>query len=275
MTNSVVVAVVSDIHCGSTVAMVPPEGVRLDDGGTYHPSKVQSWLWKCWEDFWTRVGALKRSKKADLYIIWNGDLFEGDHHRTTQIISSNPETSDYLIDRIYSIPKGIKPKHQFVVRGTEAHVGASGAAEEAFARRIRATKDETNDTWSWWHLRADINGNLIDAQHHGKLGRLPWTKANAVNQQAAHIFHEHAMRKQRWPDLAFRAHMHRFADSYKNHPVRVVQMPCWQMKTAFAHKVAPNTPPDIGGIVTVFDVDGNYTVDEILYVPKEDKAWRE
>jgi hypothetical protein len=273
--KAVVLAIVSDVHCGSTLAMVPPEGVRLDDGGTYRPSKVQSALWKNWEDFWSRVGEQRRKAKATLYILWNGDLFEGDHHRTTQIISSNQETSDYLIDRVYSVPKALRPKHQFVVRGTEAHVGASGATEEAFAHRIRATQDEEADTWSWWHFKGEINGVLITAQHHGKFGRLPWTGQNALNQQAAHIFHEYAKRKERWPDLVLRSHMHRWGDSYKAQPVRLIQTPAWQMKTAFAHKVAPNSPPDIGGIVVQIEVDGSFQVEEHLYVPRETRPWRD
>lgn len=273
-TKPAIIAVVSDIHCGSTVAMVPPEGVRLDDGGTYRPSKVNSWLWKCWEDFWQRVKEQRKRAKADLYIVYNGDFFEGDHHRTTQIISSNPETGDYLADRIYSVPKALRPKHQFFVRGTEAHVGASGASEEAFARRVRATKDEENDTWSWWYLKADINGVIVEALHHGKIGRLPWTTQNALTQQAAHIFMEHAQRGERHPDISIRSHMHRWGDSYKAQLTRVIQTPAWQMKTAYAHKVAPNSPPDIGGIIIEIDIDGKYEIEEHLYVPKESKPWR-
>ena len=266
-----VVAVVSDVHVGSTLAMVPPEGVRLDDGGTYHPSKHQEWLWKCWEDFWEEVRQAK--SKSDLYIIYNGDLFEGDHHRTTQIISGNPETQDYLASRVFGVPRALKPKAQFVVRGTEAHVGPSGVAEEAFARQYRTTQDEENDTWSWWHFQGEINGVLIDAQHHGKFGRLPWTGPNAVMQQAAHIFMESARSGLRHPDIAIRSHMHKYGDSYKAQPTRVIQTPAWQLKTAFVHKVAPNSPPDIGGLIITIKSDGRYGIEEMLYIPEKVKPW--
>ena len=269
-----VLAVVSDIHCGSTVAMVPPEGVRLDDGGTYHPSKAQLWLWNCWEDFWNRVAAERRRLKADLYILYNGDLYEGDHHHTTQIVSANPETQDYLASRVFGLPRKLRPKHQFVIRGTEAHVGTAGATEEAFARTINATKDEENDTWSWWHFKGEIAGVIVEAQHHGKFGRLPWTGANALNQQAAHVFMEYAKRGERHPDLVFRSHMHRWGDSYKAQPVRLIQTPAWQLKTAFAHKVAPNSPPDIGGIVCVLR-NGKAEVEEHLYEPERSEPWRD
>ena len=38
-------AVVSDLHCGSTLGLCPPEGVQLDDGGQYLPSAAQKALW--------------------------------------------------------------------------------------------------------------------------------------------------------------------------------------------------------------------------------------
>jgi len=43
--DTVIVAVVADTHPNSTVGLCPPE-VELDDGGTYHASKAQRWLWE-------------------------------------------------------------------------------------------------------------------------------------------------------------------------------------------------------------------------------------
>ena len=274
--KTVVLATVSDIHCGSTVAMVPPEGVHLDDGGTYKPSKANKWLWQCWEEFWKEVAKVKSKHRADLYVIYNGDFWEGDHHRTTQIISPNPEPINYIASRILNVPRKLKPKHQFMVRGTEAHVGVSGAQEEALAReyRFQFTGDPENDTYTWWHLKIELNGIFIEAQHHGKIGRLPWTKSNAVLQQAANVFMSHAQAGQRHPDISFRSHMHQWADSYRAQPTRLIQTPAWQLKTAFAHKVAPNSPPDIGGIITVIKPDSTFTCEELLFKPEEVKPWQ-
>jgi len=272
--GSKLVVAVSDIHCGSATAMVPPEGVRLDDGGTYQPSKANSWLWDCWEEFWTYVGLRKVEAKAALYIVYNGDLFDGDHHRTTQLVSANPETQDYLADRIYGVPRELKPKAEFVVRGTEVHVGASGAMEESFARRRRAEKDPDAETHSWWHLRCELNGVLLDAQHHGRIGTRPWTKTNAVSAAALEIFYEHSKLGRRPPDIALRSHRHQYGDSYDVHPVRVIQTPAWQLKTAYAHKVAANSSEDIGGMLIEIDGDGRYEVEKRLYVREEAAVWR-
>ena len=104
-----VLAVTSDHHANSTVSMCPPEGVRLPDGGEYHPSKANRWLWQCWEDYWREVGALVKAHGADLVCVFNGDAVEGEHHRNTQVISHNPETQAYVSDRIFGVPLALKP----------------------------------------------------------------------------------------------------------------------------------------------------------------------
>ena len=39
------VVVVSDIHCGCRLGLCPKEGVALDDGGLYMPSRIQKKVW--------------------------------------------------------------------------------------------------------------------------------------------------------------------------------------------------------------------------------------
>ena len=81
-----IVVCVGDTHCGSTVGLCPPEGLELDDGGMYEPNKAQRWLWDNWEQAWAEIKSIKRkNKKAKLHLIFNGDLIDGDHHRTAQI----------------------------------------------------------------------------------------------------------------------------------------------------------------------------------------------
>jgi hypothetical protein len=65
MSRPVILAVVSDLHLNSTVALCPPEGVTLDDGGTSEPSRLQRWLWDCWEDDWTQGRARLEAERAE------------------------------------------------------------------------------------------------------------------------------------------------------------------------------------------------------------------
>lgn len=264
----VVVALVSDVHCGSTIAPAPPEGVRLDDGGKYLPSRVQLWLWQCWESYWAEVGRRVKAANADLWCVFNGDLFDGPaHHKTTQTVSNHPEPQQYLAGRVFGVPKALKPVKVYIVRGTEVHVGPSGATEESFAQQIGAEMNEETGRWSWWHLRFQVHGVRFDCQHHGRMGQRPWTKLNVVSNLAAQIFYEHAARGLPHPHLAIRSHYHTHADTHDAHPTRVIALPAWQLKTAYAHRVVPESLADIGGVIATVTPDGRYEIAKPFYTP--------
>jgi hypothetical protein len=268
----VLVAVISDTHCGSTLAPCPPEGPKLDDGGVYQPSKVQSWLWGRWRDYWDEVRRLRRQLGAGLIHVYNGDIYDGHHHGTTQVISGNPEVQSYIASELFRIPAELRPQRTFVIRGTEAHAGPSGSNEEAFAKGIAAEREPVAGTWSWWHLRLAVHGVRLDFQHHGRMGQRPWTEANVVNLLAAQIFVEHARRALPHPHLAIRSHYHRAGDSWEAHPVRVIQTPAWQVKTAYAHRVAAESIADVGGIIVIVLPDGTYDVKKVIF-PVEPPEW--
>jgi hypothetical protein len=264
----VVIAVTSDQHCGSTLGLCPKEGVRVDDDSEYHPSKAQQWTWDCWEDYWKRVAAAR--KGADLYCVLNGDAVEGWHHNTHQVISINPEPQAYITERVFGVAKD--PTKVFVIRGTETHVGPGGSSEEALGKKLKAERSESK-TWSHWRLRMEVHGVRLDFQHHGRTGTRPWTRASAVGALAAEIFYEHSAAGYPHPHLAIRSHRHVHADSYDASPTRVIQTPAWQLKTAHAHKVAPESIADIGGIIITVTPDGQYDVEKKLYKPELPAMW--
>jgi hypothetical protein len=246
--------------------------VRLDDDGTYQPSKVQHWLWACWEDYWATAATMRRRAKALLYTEFNGDFFDGDHHHTSQIVSRNPEPCAYISDRVLSVPHKLKPDRTFFVRGTETHVGPSGASEEALARRKKAERNPATRTWSWWHLRT--------------MGQRPWTEASVVSLLAAQIFYEHSRQRakrlriqpeQKAPDthphFAIRSHLHKHHDTAEAHPTRVIATPAWQVKTAYAHKVVPESLADVGGILILVEPNGQVEVVTKLYTPELPPSW--
>ena len=274
----VVIAVVSDIHAGSTVALAP-ERIALDDGGVYEASKAQRWLWQCWGQFWERAARAAKDAKADLYAVFNGDVTEGDHHGTTQILSGNPTAQAAVVDACMKPVLALKPTRLFFVRGTEAHVGKSAAFEERIARGLAKDKwpvvgDPDTGTASWWHLRMEVHGRRLSFAHHGRMGQRPWTRGNIVLNLAAEIFYEHAARGDRPPDVAVRSHLHRYFDTGRAHPVRVIQTPAWQLHTAFVHRIAPDSLADIGGLLITVEPDRAPAVTEVLFRPSQGHVWR-
>lgn len=268
--RSTLLACVSDTHAGSTVALHPDSPTQLDDGGWYHPSLPQRWLWQGWTAYWDRIAELRASHDR-LCVLINGDIFDGDHHNTSQIVSRNPGAEFDIALRIYQPMLDLRPDNIFVVRGTESHVGKSGSMEEAFAARVGATPDPDAGTHSWWHWRADIHGYRVTAAHHGRIGYRPWTRQNAVSMLAAQIFYEHAARGWRHPDLALRSHFHKHQDSYTAHPTRVIQLPAWQLHTAYTHARLPEELSDIGGVAVSLR-DGSYHVEDVLFKPERSGA---
>ncbi len=275
-TKPITLAIVSDTHAGSTVALCPPK-IELDDGGCYEASKPQRWLWQTFNTFLDKADQKRTQHKGDLYFVCNGDLTEGFHHHTTQILTGNPTAQARVVDAIMSPVLDLKPSKMFFVRGTEAHVGPSAAYEERVAlglwkdkRPVQRPPD--SETASWWHLPMEIQGVRLSFAHHGRMGQRPWTKHNIALLLAKQIFMEHAERERPHPHLAIRSHMHQFADTFTSCPTRLIQTPAWQLHTAFTWKVVPESLADIGGVLITID-KGDYEIEPILFTPEPTKAW--
>lgn len=269
-TAPVVIGVVNDVHAGSTVAICP-DHIRLDDGGEYHASVPQRWLFnECWQDFWQRVADRRTAVKASLYHIFNGDLVEGQHHGTTQVLNGNPNAQAAALAEIMRTPLAQTPDRLYIVRGTGAHTGPSSASEERYADGLRRDKrpivsDPDTGNASFWHLRLDVQGVLLDVAHHGRTGQREHTRAGAAALHAHDVALSHWKRGDRVPNLCLRAHYHRFNDSHDAVPqCRVVTNGAWQLKSEYVHKVAADSMADIGGLIVTID-GGEYTVEKVHY----------
>lgn len=270
------IAVVSDVHAGSTIALCPPK-ISLDDGGHYEASKAQSWLWQEWLAYWDWVSAIRDDEHASLFTVFNGDLVDGNHHKTTQILTGNPTAQAAVLDEAMRIPLALKPDKMFFVRGTEAHVGQSASSEERIALGLwkdgrPVVKCQDTGCASHWHLRMQVNTTRLDFAHHGRIGQRPWTKPNVVANLAAEIFYEHAKDGLPHPHVAVRSHFHRHVDTYDQHPVRVIQTPCWQLATSYVHKVAPETLADVGGVLIIVR-DESFEVKNFIRKPGRPTVW--
>ena len=273
---AVVLAITSDTHCRSTVGLLSPKGVPLDDGGHVTPSKGQLWLWDCWLSFWDMVDGLKARHDAPIWWVSNGDLVEGDHHNTYQIVSRNAIQEREIVRDALDIPLALDPERIFIIRGTESHVGQGGSSEESIARALSddwpVEPDPETGNYSWWKLMMEVEGLLLDFTHHGRTGYRPWTHANATMLLAAQIVMERVRGGERIPDLAIRSHFHRHSDSYDAHLCRVIQTPAYQLGTSYVVKKVPESLADVGGIAIVLD-DGQYEVHKDIHKPSRGRIW--
>jgi len=162
--GKLVLAVTSDLHAGSTVALCSDEPQPLDDGGTRSPSKAQLWLWDRWHEFWARVADVRAEHKARLMLEFNGDLVDGGrHHGTEQAISGLSHVEADVLGKVLDVPLALNPDEVAIVRGTETHVGKSGTREESLGRRLagqgyNVRREPATGNYSHFNLRVDIKG---------------------------------------------------------------------------------------------------------------------
>lgn len=261
-----VIAVVSDLHVNSTVALCPPS-FTLDDGGTYRASRPQTWIWRQWLSYWQTVREWRDSLDAPLRIIVNGELGDNNHHHTTQLITRNEADIVRMAAEVMRPATDLlrEGDHLFVTRGTEAHSGPSASIDERIAADLGATPARDDEPpVSWWQLRAEFDGVTFDVMHHppGSGGRLPWTRGNFANKLAAIAYME-AGRKEQPPHLLIRGHIHAPADSQDTWPVRAVIAPSWKLKDAYAYRIGGGFLPVGGLIITCHD--GGYELRKMLY----------
>lgn len=231
--------VISDVHCGSTRALLPP-GFETLEGQVVAQNATQRWLWECWlraNDF------IAATANGDPYaLIINGDLIEGVHHGTKQIIS--PEVADHARAAIAVLePVAKLAAKTFVVLGTEAHTGNH---EINLGKALGAQVNPETGFHAFDRLTIDVAGVRCVFRHH-----IPATTRRSLRgSQLALTLAEEQLEAvangETLPQVVGCAHRHIF-DWYQNDSGICVVSPPWQMLTRFGHKIvsASRTKPGV------------------------------
>lgn len=246
------VVVVSDTHCGCGLAICPPDGVMLDDGGTYLPSKFQKQIHSWWDEFWGEH--VPEATHGEPYVVLhNGDAVDGVHHNSvTQITNNLQVQANIAYDLMKPIVELCEGRY-FHIRGTEAHVGKSAQNEEGLAQRLGAIPNDEGQ-----HARYDLwmetGGGLIHALHHISTTGSQAYESTAVHKELVESFTEAGRWGRRPPDMIVRSHRHRCIETNiptHNGKARAFVSPCWQLKTPFVWKIPGGrlSTPQIGGAV--------------------------
>lgn len=255
--NQTLVIDASDHHTNSTVGLCPPV-VHLDDGGTYHASRGQRWLWECWLDMWATIRR-DYSGWRIVYII-GGDVGELDtKRRSYQLISPNKATIQAMVSEAQA-PALDLADAVYVIRGTPAHTGKSAWLEEATAQDI-TTNVRNKEAHSWYWLRATASGVRFDVGHHSSMGGIPWTAPNSANRLAflaMNYYHENELPV---PHVILRSHNHRYATSADNFKASAYFTPAWTLRTEYIHQGKEYGIAQIGAMA--FECDGG------RYVPRK------
>lgn len=243
------IIVVSDTHCGCRMGLCHPDGATLDGGGLYTPSVLQRKLWTHWTDFWDEW--VPSVTKGEPYIVvFNGDALDGNHHGATTQISHN------LADQANIAKAALGPfvsraAAYYHIRGTEAHVGPSGAEEERLAQSLGA-KPDAQGNFARWDLWLDLMGHVCHFTHHiGTTGSSSY-EATAIGKELVEAYVEAGRWGRPAPQVVARSHRHRFGEWRQYGAKGLVSSfatPAWQLKTPFVYRTQGRlSEPQIGGV---------------------------
>lgn len=266
-------AITGDLHVNSTVALCPPT-VELDDGGTYHHSKAQAWLWKKWLDYWEEAATVAKRHECEVIAILNGELADDNYHKTSQLISQNDE------DQARASLKVLAPARKvwdrvIVTRGSEAHSGMNATKDEAVARAIGADTG-ADGLSSHFHYRGVWEGVRFDVSHHPGHGHgRVWTRGGGANRLAAEVVYTYASHGMQPPDFTIRGHNHKPEDSADNFPTRAIILPSWQLSTSFGYRIGQGASPlPVGGMLMLVE-DGQVVWERKVFHRWPIKRWEE
>lgn len=244
----------ADLHCGSTAGLVPPAW-QLKQGGTHEQSKAQMIRWRLWTEAWETIGKQRKGKR--LIVVLMGDLVDGVHHETKELVTNEEEEQERMavecIEHGLKLAKFGKGDLLFALEGTESHANGS---EERIARDLNAQPAVKpngfgNDgRFVHYELHLNINGQLIWMAHHAlKVGGKAWTQENPLVSDLRDIYFRQLEARDAMPALVIGAHYHRPTTGTlerNGHTIRGVILPPMQNRTRFARRVAPNQYTRLG-----------------------------
>jgi hypothetical protein len=237
-----------------------PPVVTLDGGSVYAASQFQLWLWERWEEFcnvW--VPHVTKGEPWDLVV--NGDALDGVHHGATTQISHNLNDQALIALEVLK-PLVARAESYYHIRGTEAHVGKSGAEEERLARELGSIPDSDgrHARWEYMHEMMGEDGkprNVHFAHHINNAMFTATTLSRHLNQMYT--------RAGKWEgkiaDVIVRGHQHRYSQvqlAGKRGLAIGAISPGWQGTTPFGYRIAAE-PPEFGGMVVRVGDEGLYT----------------
>lgn len=242
-TNNKLILVISDLHVGSTVGLWP-SNFHSNEGNPIGQNQFQKWLWKCWMDANQWVSKITKGEPYDIVV--NGDIVDGIHHKTLQVMT--PDLGDQ-ISAVRHILSGIMKDNTslHIIKGTESHTLNQ---EIAVGRALGASKNKANGQHAWDNLDLEMNGKLYNFAHHISATARTYLEASAHSIMLGNLTHARARTKKRVPDVMIRAHRHRHGIWQDGNQISAITG-AWQGLTRYGYKVVPDAIPQPS--VIIFD----------------------
>lgn len=255
MAETTVILWLSDLHSGSPVSLYPNEVLPLLSGPR-GPSALQVQLYRHYIEVLQHVRLMKDEMQARLVVIAMGDLCEGLHHGSQEIIS--PYLTDHMkiAETLLRECKEITQYDTiYFIDGTPAHAGENeyNLAEVLMGERYAPGQ------FTWPTLRKKIHGNLIYAAHQGPGTGRGINTGNPLRSWMKTTHYEMTMTGQAPPDMFVFGHRHVHQHErieIAGHTTDGFLLPSWKLLDGFVNRVNPFAFPNIGSMVSVCDASG-------------------
>jgi hypothetical protein len=232
---------ISDLHVGSTVGLWPKDFIS-NEGNPIGQNKFQEWLWECWEDM--LVWAQKTIGKDSFDVVVNGDLVDGNHHRTLQLTTPDVADQTDAVKQVLGFLAETCDKLH-IIKGTEVH---SRNDEIRIGRALGASKDSNTGQNAWDNLDLDVHGTLYNFAHHISATARSYLEASAHSIMLGNLSHSRARTGKPVPKIMCRAHRHRHGIWDDGNQISVITG-AWQGLTRFGHRVVPDAVPQPSAVI--------------------------
>ena len=242
----VVVALMSDMHCGHQLGLMAPDtGLIDDDGNPWVPklTKVQEYLHDLYISHINSVVAL--AGDDEIVVIHNGDATQGNRYPSRWV-------SERESDQVKIAAQALKPwldlpnvKTMRIMVGTGAHNYGRGSAEAALAELLQ-TMDKKTSIKALYHGLFTIAGVTFDVAHHGAYpGSRVWLMGNGPRFYLRSLMEEEMLNGRTPPRIVARGHHH----VWRRETVRIeldagtvesdiINTPSYTGLTDYAHQAA-------------------------------------
>lgn len=227
--------IVSDTHVGSTVGLWP-ESFTAAEGHTITGNPFQQWLWSCWSDMMAWAGGVIGGDPYDF--ISNGDLVDGIHHKTLQVMTADPGDQSEAVKFILG-PLAEKASAVHTILGTECHTRND---ECRIGRFLGSSKDPVTKQSAWNSLDVEYHGCLCNFAHHISATARPYLEASAHSIALGAMTMSRARTGKRVPSVIVRGHRHRHG-IWTDGNLLSVTLGAWQGLTRYGYKVVPDAVP--------------------------------
>lgn len=251
--------VLSDIHAGNKLSVMPTEFTEID--GTIHrPNIKQRALYRAWESVVADWG------RPD-YLVVNGEPIDGQGAKSKGV---ELWTTDYLeqVRCAVEMVKEFKAKELFVTRGSNYHVEMNGVSvEEVFGSKVGAT--EVDGRMVNPELFLDIEGVSFNLAHHisGSMSGWMYRSTPPAKEAMLSKLNESHRRPAR---VIVRSHNHYYWFVGSTSHLSLLT-PAWKLQDWFAYKAtAAGSVPDIGAVRFTVS-NGEFRWEAKLF---RDDSWR-